>query len=311
MTSELPMAGESEVPNAETDAPQSASARQPWLTRVAIVACIVIFLGIHSQDDPNSWETFAKFGSLHADEIWDGGYWALVTSAFVHFEMLHLVFNLYWLWVLGSRLEIEIGSLKYLAFFVISAFVSSSFQLAASDDTGIGASGVLYAIFGFMWATRSRYPPFYEVLDSRTVQLLVGWLFVCIGLTYLDVWNVGNAAHFSGLIFGGAVAGAFFVSTLPRLMVAGLTAIVVLSIVPLFWCPWSITWVAHKAYSAQVAGRHDVAIERYTQVIEMDPSDAWAYEGRSFSYEELGQFENAERDWQKAVSLDPSLDAAQ
>jgi GlpG protein len=177
----------------------------------------------------------------------------------MHFELWHVAFNVYWLWVLGSRFEQAIGSLSFLAFFIVSAFVSSAYQLSVSDSTGIGASGVVYAIFGFMWLTRHRYPHFNEVLDARTIQLFVVWLIGCAVATYLDIWIVGNAAHISGLLFGSAVAAAFVLRYKTRLMSAGLIVLVVCSIVPLYWCPWSVTWLSTKAYSAHTSAQCTVA----------------------------------------------------
>jgi len=307
------MSNESAPPRESNDAAAGTdttpeSTTQPWVSRLSIVACIGIFLGLAVQDDYESWETLSKFGYLPANSIWNGGYWALVTSAFVHLALWHVAFNVYWLWVLGSRLERAIGSLPFLAFFVVSASVSSSFQLAVSDGTGIGASGVVYAIFGFMWPTRHRYPQFNEALDARTIQIFVVWLIGCVVATYLKVWEVGNAAHISGLLFGGAVAGAFALHFKPRLMFAGLVALVVFSIIPLFWCPWSVTWLSHKAYNAHAAERFDVALDRYTQVIHIDPDHAWAYLNRSFVYQALGQSEKAHADLQKAREIDPSIE---
>lgn len=284
------------------------SETQPWVSRLAIFACIGIFLGLSAKNDYESWETLSKFGYLPADSIWNGGYWALVTSAFVHFALWHVAFNVYWLWVLGSRLEQAIGSLRFLAFFVVSAIVSSSFQLSVSDSTGIGASGVVYAIFGFMWPTRYRYPHFNEVLDARTIQIFVIWLGGCVVATYLKVWDVGNAAHISGLLFGVAVAGAFVLQFNRRMMFGGMVSLVVLSLVPLFWCPWSITWLSHKAYTAHAAAQYDVALTRYTQIINLDPSNSWAYLNRSFVYESLGQPDEAKADLQKAREIDPSIE---
>ncbi|PQO25363.1 hypothetical protein C5Y96_23770 [Blastopirellula marina] len=293
-----------------TDATPKPTA-QPWVTRLAVVACIGIFLGITAQNDFESWESLAKFGYLPADSIWDGGYWALVTSAFVHLALWHVAFNVYWLRVLGSRLEEKIGSLKFLAFFVVAAMVSSSVQLAFSGDTGIGASGVVYAIFGFMWPTRYRYPRFNEVLDERTIQIFVVWLGFCVVATHLKIWNVGNAAHISGLLFGGAVAGAFVLPYKPRLMLAGLVTLVGLSIVPLFWCPWNVTWLSHQAYSAHAAEQYDAALERYNQIIRLDPENAWAHLNRSYVYEALGKLDEAQADLERAREIDPSIEKAE
>ncbi len=281
-----------------------------WVTCLACIICIGIFLGLATTTSSNSWDTLSQFGYLPADAIWKGGYWALITSAFVHLELWHVAFNVYWLWVLGSRLERSIGSLPFLGFVLISAFVSSSYQLATSDSTGIGASGVVYALFGLMWPTRHRFTLFREVLDSRTVQIFIIWLVGCIAATYLKVLEVGNAAHISGLLFGCAVAGAFFLQFNPKLFLLGLVSIIAFSIIPLFWCPWSVTWLSQKAYQAHALKQYDDAIERYNQIIRLDPRNAWAFQNRSYAYRALGQDEKASADWDMAREINPSIEKA-
>lgn len=300
------LASTDSVADVATITPQRTA--QPWVSRLVILVCIGIFFGLMAENDYESWDTLSIFGYLPANSIWNGGYWALITSAFVHFALWHVAFNVYWLWVLGSRLERAIGSLPYLGFYVAAAFVSSSLQLAVSDTTGIGASGAVYAIFGFMWLTRHRYPQFKEVLDERTIQIFVIWLVGCVIATYLKIWSVGNAAHISGLLFGGAVAGSFVLRYKQRLMLAGLIALVILSIIPLFWCPWSVTWLSLKAYNAHASERYDVALDRYTQIIRLDPDNAWAHMNRGYVYEELGESAKAQADMQKARELDPSIE---
>jgi GlpG protein len=307
MSSEPAQTPESVDATADKD-PSPASVTRPWATLLSVIACIGIFAGLAAQNDYESPEALSKFGYLPADSIWNGGYWALVTSTFVHFEIWHLAFNVYWLWVLGGQLERAIGSLRFLAFFLVAAFVSSSFELAMSDGTGIGASGVVYAIFGFMWPARHRYPSFNTVLDTRTIQIFVFWLVGCVIATYLKIWEVGNAAHISGLLFGGGVAGAFVLRFLPRLVRVGLVSMVALSVVPLFWCPWSVAWLSHKAYTAHVAERYSVALDWYTRVIQMDPKSAWAYLNRSTVYQALGRPEKAQADLMRAREIDPSIE---
>jgi rhomboid protease GluP len=145
------------------------------------------------------------------------------------------------------------------------------------------------------------------VLTPRTIQVFVVWLVGCAVATYLNVWEVGNAAHVTGLLFGAGVAGAFAFEFRPRLMRAGLAALVVGSIIPLFWCPWSVAWLCHKAYKAHTAKRYAVALDRYTDIIRLDPTNAWAYLNRSSAYLALGQSENAQADWQRAHELDASI----
>lgn len=280
----------------------------PWVSILAIVACVGIYLGLAVEDDYESWETLARFGYLPAESIWNGAYWPLFTSVFVHFGLWHVAFNVYWLWVLGKRLEPALGSLRFLAFFIVAGWVSSSFQLAFSGTTGIGASGVIYAFFGFMWPSRHRFPAFAAVLDARTIQIFVLWLVACVVATRLKVWEVGNAAHVSGLVFGAAVAWAFVRPIARWQMMAGLATLVALSMVPLFWCPWSVPWLSHKAYQFHAEGRLDEALDHYTRVIDADPSNAWAYFNRSLVHDGLGKAEAAREDLNTAREIDPAIE---
>ena len=161
-----------------------------------------------------------------------------------------------------------------------------------------------------MWLTRSRWPQFNEALDTRTIQVFLIWLVGCVIATYLNVWKVGNAAHISGLLFGSAVAGAFYLNFKRRLVLSGLVGLLVFSIIPLFWCPWSVAWLSIKAYDAHAAGQYGVAIDRYTQITHIDPDNAWAYLNRSYAYQTLGQQEKAESDLRRAREIDPSIDEA-
>ena len=280
----------------------------PVVTILAIVACVAVYLGLLAENDYESWETLARFGYLPSESIWSGKYWPLITSVFVHFGLWHLGFNAYWLWFLGKRLEQAIGSLRFLAFFIAAAWVSSACQLAFSDTTGIGASGVVYAMFGFMWLSRHRFPAFAEVLDPRTVQIFILWLVACIITTQLKIWEVGNAAHVSGLLFGAVVAGAFVLHTAPRLMKAGLLALVALSMIPLLWAPWSIPWLSHQAFETHTGGDFKRALDLYSRVIDAEPRNSWAYLNRSMVHEELGQADKAEADFNTACQLDPSIE---
>jgi GlpG protein len=280
---------------------------QPWLTWAASIACVGIFLGLSSEKNAASWEVLSKWGAFPGTAIWDGAYWGLFTSVFVHYAIWHVAFNVYWLWVLGSQVEKAIGSLYYLAFFAGAAIVSSSLQLAISDQTGIGASGVVYAIFGFMWPLRGRFPEFGKLLDQRTVGLFVVWLIGCFIMTYLKIWDVGNAAHLSGLLFGCLVAGSFVAPYHRRLALSGLVVMVVLSVVLLFWCPWSITWLSNQAFQAHQAQRYADAFELYTRILRMDPTNAWALYNRSGVYEALGQVQQSEADLVRALQLDPKI----
>ncbi len=297
-----------EVSDSPEDPPLAHPPTRPtWITPLVVIICAGVFIGLLMQGDYESQPALAKFGLLMPDVIWEGAYWALVTPAFIHFEIWHLALNLYWLWRLGSMLERRIGYLPYLAFYLIAAFVGSSAQLAGSGSTGIGASGVVYAIFGFMWVSRKHYPEFSGLLDDRTIKGFLVWAVACIVLTRLNLLQVANAAHFAGLVFGVTVGVCVAFRRWRVPMTAGVIGLIAASIVPLFWAPWSVPWLAHKAYEAHVEKRYEVAVAYYTRMLSLDSKNSWAYQNRAYANLALGHDPEGDSDMRRAVELDPTI----
>src|SRR5262249_840320 len=123
---------------------------KPWLTWLVCAASVAIFLVISAQGETASWEAYAAWGAPPPYEIWQGKYWALMNSVFVHVGWWHVAFNVYWLWILGGLLERLSGHLRWLIFFVAAAVVSSGVELAFTGAQGVGLSGVVYAVFGLL-----------------------------------------------------------------------------------------------------------------------------------------------------------------
>jgi rhomboid protease GluP len=287
--------------------PRRASPGQfrPKATWAVIAVMVVVFLGINGAVRPDSWETLGKWGAASPEAFWRGAYWSLLCSAAVHQALWHLAFNLYWLAVLGSRLEQAIGVMRYLALLGSAAIISAGWQVAVSETTGIGASGVVYAMFGFMLVVRHRYPAFQDVMTAQTIQLFLLWLVGCMIATYAKIWSVGNAAHLSGMLFGMAIGG-LALQRRRLLLVPALVALVVGAVLPAFWCPWSATWLGVQAVRAYERKDHAQAIAYYSQLIAKDPGAAWAYHNRGVSYMASGDFDKAQADFAEASRLNPT-----
>ena len=132
-------------------------------------------------------------------EIGDGEYWRLITPAFLHFGLMHIVFNMLWLWDLGGKIEKILGSLTLLAIFMLTAAISNVAQFFVSGPLFGGMSGVVYGLLGFVWM-QSRYNPyFFYYLNKGVVLMMLIWYVVC--LTGL-VGNIANTAHTVGLLIG-------------------------------------------------------------------------------------------------------------
>jgi membrane associated rhomboid family serine protease len=130
-----------------------------------------------------------------------GELWRLVTSIFPHAGILHLAFNIYWLWVFGTLVEEIFGHLKTAALIVLFAVGSGAWEFALASG-GVGLSGVGYGLFGLIWMLSRHDERFKDAIDARTVQLFVGWFFFCIVATVTNTMPVANIAHGTGAVLG-------------------------------------------------------------------------------------------------------------
>jgi len=229
------------------------------------------------------WSHIGHCTDSSAGDIWNGRYYYLVTSVFLHANFLqgvgitHLAFNVYWLFRMGSVLESTIGTLYYFLFWVAAAVVSSCAELAVTGDTGIGLSGVVYAIFGLLWAGRGRYPEWGELASPANIQLFIGWGILCFVLTALHLMNVGNWAHTGGLVFGYGVGLAFFVRRQRWIGVASVAVLVAMSIFSVTFMPWSPDWTFWKGNKAFDVENYPRAVYWYNKSLKngFDQETAW------------------------------------
>lgn len=88
-------------------------------------------------------------GAKHNNAIiFHGEYYRLVTSMFLHGGIVHLLFNMYALYILGDFIERIYGAKKYLAIYFVSGIVASIFSLYFSPVMGVGASGAIFGLLG-------------------------------------------------------------------------------------------------------------------------------------------------------------------
>lgn len=135
--------------------------------------------------------------------IVQGQVWRLLTPIFVHFGVLHLLFNLQWLWILGSVLEASNGRM-FLTVFVLFVGIMSNvaeFVITRSVLFG-GMSGVVYGLIGYVWV-HGKYArrPKFGITNSMLMWTL-GWYALC----WTGVFGpIANWAHTFGLLIGLAI----------------------------------------------------------------------------------------------------------
>jgi GlpG protein len=134
-------------------------------------------------------------------EIKSGQIWRLFTPMFIHFGVLHLVFNMMWLWDLGSMVEDRKGTLFFAVFILVVSGASNLAQFMVSGPSFGGMSGVVYGLLGYIWM-KGRYDPrSHLALHKTTVAFMIGWFFLCwTGF----MGHIANTAHTVGLVTGVA-----------------------------------------------------------------------------------------------------------
>ena len=184
--------------------------------QVPIVTALIVLSGLGALMVETSWGsawvhyfTFQDFGGSRfipvTDSLAQGQIWRLLTPAFLHFGLFHVLFNSLWMWDLGRRVEFLIGRWHFLLFFVLTGIAANYAQFWWSGHANFGGmSGVVYALFGFI-AIRQQFAPHPLMAVSRAlIGFMLFWLVLCMSgvVDYFIGGSVANAAHLGGLVAG-------------------------------------------------------------------------------------------------------------
>lgn len=136
-----------------------------------------------------------------------GQWWRLISSMFIHLDIMHLAFNAYGLYQIGPLIERFFGRSRWVIVYVLSGLVGSLASLAWSDVPSAGASGAIYGVVGallvFGYKYRSILP---ERVSHAFTRGLAPWVVFGIGIGLVGVFPMDNAAHIGGLGTGALLA---------------------------------------------------------------------------------------------------------
>lgn len=153
-----------------------------------------------------------QFGAFYGPAVQDGEWWRAITGAFIHDGFLHIGFNMFALWQIGTLVEQLFGSPKMTILYFGSMFGSAWTIYAFNfNEVTIGASGAIFGLFGALIAAGLRLGS----VGWRLVQSMLGIVLinVLIGLT---IPNISMAGHLGGLVSGFLLGIPLFVVP-PRL----------------------------------------------------------------------------------------------
>lgn len=152
------------------------------------------------------------------EKIKAGEWWRVFTPALYHANLLHIFFNILWLFVLGKAIEFRLGPWRYLFFVLLTGIFSNTAQYLMGGPNFIGFSGILCAMLAFIWVRQSWAKENYGI-DRMTFLFMfvyiagmaavqsLSFLFEIVGNTSFSP-GIANTSHVSGLVIG-AFLGCF------------------------------------------------------------------------------------------------------
>lgn len=169
------------------------------MTKVIMALCVVMFAAMYLLGNgSNDGLTLYLFGANLPEAVKAGEIYRLITCVFLHSGIIHLLFNMYALYVIGHQVETYIGKFKFTVIYLISAISGSLMSAIFTNAMSVGASGAIFGLLGSLLYFGYHYRLYLgDVLRSQIIPLIIANLVLGFILPGVD-----NAAHIGGLIGG-------------------------------------------------------------------------------------------------------------
>lgn len=183
---------------------RARSSTLPPVTMFLMGASIVVYvLGALSPRLNNT--IFENFALWPAD-VQDGAWWLLITTAFLHSGLMHILFNMWALYILGPGIERQIGSAPFAGLYLASALMGSVAYVAFNSGPAVGASGAVFGLFGAWLASSWRGRNTAAGLAQlQSIGIILGLNLMLPFIVPRIAWE----AHIGGLLVGFGIAYAW------------------------------------------------------------------------------------------------------
>ena len=212
----------------------------PIFTMLIIVACVAVWSSLQGAglSEQTLVDAICAYGAIPLEVTGQGmtgssagapcalGGWtwqALFSSMFMHASWMHLIGNMWFLWIFGNNVEDSMGHLRFLVFYLLSGLVAAGAHVLTDPASAIpmvGASGAISAVMGgyvVLYPRARVYTLFFFFVFVRVVPLpawllLAYWMFIQIASSALAPEGGGGvayAAHVGGFLAGVVPVFAF------------------------------------------------------------------------------------------------------
>lgn len=183
---------------------RARSTTLPPVTLFLLVSSVAVYVlgAVSPQLNRTIFDNFALFPAAVASGEW----WRLVTTAFLHSGVMHILFNMWALYILGPGIERQVGSAPFAGLYLASALLGSVAFAAFNTSPAVGASGAVFGLFGAWLASSWRGR---RTAAGRAQLQSIGVILGINLLLPLAVPRIAWEAHVGGLIAGFLIALAW------------------------------------------------------------------------------------------------------
>ena len=174
--------------------------KKPFITYILLGLIVLVFLLSFAVGQ----DYLVLFFGNQRDLVRFGEYYRLLTAAFIHIDVIHLLTNAYALYVIGNMAEGYYGKWKFTLIYFFSAITGSLLSIIMGDSFSIGASGAIFGLLGSLLYFGYHYRVYFgNVILNKILPVVILNLFIGFMITGID-----NFAHIGGLVGGFLISKA-------------------------------------------------------------------------------------------------------
>lgn len=173
----------------------------PFLIAICVIMFIITCFVQGFTALSGVYSTVAQsLGANNYDLVVSGEIWRLITHMFLHGSLMHIILNMYSLFVLGSQMETFIGKVKFIIVYLISGIVGGLLSIALDPtSTSVGASGAIFGMLGAMLYFGYHYRTY---LGAAIKQQIIPIIILNLLIGFSPNSGIDNWAHIGGLVGG-------------------------------------------------------------------------------------------------------------
>ena len=177
------------------------------ITQLLILICFIIFgleVIIGGPETIISIDPYVLLrlgGNLASKTIGANQIWRLISCAFLHVSLIHLLLNMYSLNILGTQVETFLGKIKFTIIYLVSAITGSllSCVLSSANVVSAGASGAIFGLMGSLLYFGLQYRTY---LGASVRTQILPIIIINLGIGFMPGFGIDNFAHIGGLVGG-------------------------------------------------------------------------------------------------------------